>query len=171
MKLLPCMHCDFDMRGPDPAACVEKGFDTKKRPVQFVLCPNCGARGPDWLCEFMGPAQSVKEAIDAWNSRAVTPLRTAPLVDIVEEIRRRTECSQVVCVLKPEFSGRASGTRIFTSALPKKELAMLGVIALGQADAIEGVRESLKGCDTLYIEDVLGGKKPDVQGGGKVDEH
>ena len=171
MKLLPCMHCDFDMSGPDLAACVDDGYDEKDRPVRFVRCPNCGASGPNWTCDYMSPITTVEEAVERWNARAVTPLRTAPLVDIAEEIRRRSECSQIVCVLKDEFSGRVHGTRIFTSALPKKELALLGVIALGQADAIEGVSKSLMGGDTVYIEDVLGGQKPDVQGGGKVDEH
>ena len=74
VKIKPCNHCDFPMRENrrgDPltiANCTVFSAD-KARGGWQVKCPNCGACGPDWLCDYMIPCQTREDAVTAWNIR------------------------------------------------------------------------------------------------------
>ena len=68
-KLKPedCPFCDFQFlqakeRGDSLRFCeTTDGLQ--------LICPNCGACGPDWLCEYMSGTRDQEEAVKAWNTR------------------------------------------------------------------------------------------------------
>lgn len=70
-KISDCHHCGFDAWDEVSRDAYEgHGFDEKARFVRFVRCPNCGAQGPNWDCEFMCPVTDKEQAVKVWNSKA-----------------------------------------------------------------------------------------------------
>lgn len=62
LDVKPCLYCGEKMDIIEAMERVERTQDGLR-----IVCRNCGAAGPDWLCEFMSGCKNGEEALKAWN--------------------------------------------------------------------------------------------------------
>lgn len=71
LDVKPCLHCDQKMDILEAMENVDRTKDGLR-----IVCRNCGAAGPDWLCSEMRGCRNGEEALAAWNgghARALLP--------------------------------------------------------------------------------------------------
>jgi len=72
-------------------------------------------------------------------------LRNFHVRDLAGEIQRRSQCSLITYLLKPEHaaSTEAPDTKVLMQAEPGREIALAGLVSIAQADVVVGVREQI----------------------------